>query len=139
MLDIPDTLQLDSRERQEALQHCLEQIQRMGIALPASEPLVLDFGLGQFKRYGLFEFWIANEMQAGYCGKYMFVLDGQACPRHFHHVKHETFFVVRGKLSITLDDDELILDEGHTLAIEPGRMHSFTGIGPTLMLELSIL
>jgi len=137
-MDIPDTLQIGSLERHEALQKCLEQLKHWGIALPLAEPLVMDFGLREFKRYGLFEFWIANEVQAGYCGKYMYVMDGQMCPRHFHREKHETFFVVRGKLSVTLDDEELILNEGHTLAIEPGQTHSFTGDGPALMLELSM-
>jgi D-lyxose ketol-isomerase len=138
MTAVPTSLQLEPNARRAALERCYDQLKRWRVALPPGEPLVIDFGLGQFNRFGLFEFWIANECQAGYCGKYMFVLDGQTCPRHSHRVKHETFFVVRGKLSITLEDQELTLDEGMTLAIEPGKAHSFTGVGPALMLELSM-
>ena len=135
---IPQGLQLCEQDRQAALQECYSQLKRWSIALPPVEPLVIDFGLGQFKEVGLFEFWIANEIQAGYCGKYMYLYDGQTCPLHYHKVKHETFFVVRGGLRVTLGDEELELTEGQTLPIEPGLQHAFTGVGPTLMLELSM-
>ena len=38
----------------------------------------------EFDRVGLIEFWIANEKEAGYCGKYLFAFDGQQCPAHSH-------------------------------------------------------
>lgn len=138
MSDIPQSLQIASPLREDALQECRVHLKRWQIALPPTDPLVLDFGLGQFRRVGLYEFWIANELQAGYCGKYMFLLDGQMCPRHYHRVKHETFFVLQGKLDITLDDERRTLNGGETLAVEPGRVHSFAGNGPALMLELSM-
>ena len=136
--DVPLTLQIGEKERELALSECFDQLQRWSIPLPPSEPLLIDFGLGNFRKIGLFEFWIANEVEAGYCGKYMFVYDKQMCPRHYHRVKHETFFVVRGGLDVGLEDESLVLQEGQTLAIEPGRVHSFAGIGPSLMLELSM-
>ena len=62
----------------EALRSFRKQAADWQIALPSVRPLVLDFGLGQFNQIGLIEFWIANEAAAGYCGKYLFVFDGQA-------------------------------------------------------------
>jgi mannose-6-phosphate isomerase-like protein (cupin superfamily) len=109
-----------------------------GLTLPPATPLVLDFGLGDFDRQGLIECWIANEREAGYCGKYLFVFDGQTCPLHFHRRKHETFFVVKGQVRITCDGVPRELGEGEVLAVPPGRPHSFTGIGPALLLELSM-
>jgi D-lyxose ketol-isomerase len=138
MQSVIDSLQVSPPERKLALANCFEHIKRWRIALPSAEPLVMDFGLGDFEKIGLIEFWIANEAQAGYCGKYMFVGDGQTCPRHAHRVKHETFFIVRGEMEITLDDQRFRLQEGQSLAIEPGRVHSFSGVGPALMLELSM-
>ncbi len=60
--------------------------------MPPHEPLVSDFGLGDFYETGLIEYWVANEIQAGYCGKLLFVFGGQTCPMHWHKRKHETFF-----------------------------------------------
>lgn len=123
--------------RDDALARCAEHIAAWQVALPPVEPLVLDFGLGDFARTGLIEFWIANELDAGYCGKYLFVFDGQTCPTHHHRQKMETFFVVQGRMRVSLGARELDLGPGDVLPIRPGQPHSFTGIGPALMLELS--
>ena len=106
--------------------------------MPPVEPLVFDFGLGQFDRVGLIEYWIANEVEAGYCGKYLFVFNGQQCPAHSHRVKHETFFVIRGCLNVTLDGRAMTLHPGEVLPISPGQVHSFCGEGNSLLLELSM-
>lgn len=108
------------------------------VALPDVPPLVLDFGLGDFARTGLVEYWIANETGAGYCGKYLFVFDGQSCPRHHHRTKHETFLVVKGVLAVECGGRVLELREGDRLPIPPGVPHSFKGVGPALLLELSM-
>ena len=56
------------------------QIGDWDLALPKIQPLVLDFGLGNFAETGLIEYWITNEVAAGYCAKYLFVFGGQCCP-----------------------------------------------------------
>lgn len=126
----------------EKTDHVLETFHRQmnawGLSLPPVEPLVLDFGLGQFDRVGLIEYWIANELEAGYCGKYLFVFDGQKCPSHSHRVKHETFFVIHGSLEVVLDGERLVLQPGQVLPVPPGRVHSFQGNGNSLLLELSM-
>lgn len=119
------------------LPRCEAQLRDWGIALPAVTPLVLDFGLDDFDRVGLIEYWIANEMDAGYCAKYLFVFDGQTCPMHHHLEKHETFFVVRGTLDVIYEDARLQLEPGDVLPIAPPGPHSFTGVGPALLLEVS--
>lgn len=129
---------LKGPEAERALADFHRQIAAWNVAMPQVEPLVLDFGLGDFRRIGLIEYWIANEAQAGYCGKYLFVFDGQTCPLHRHRVKHETFFVVKGRMAAEYDGRNLELDEGGRLAVEPWKYHSFTGVGPLLLLELSM-
>lgn len=121
-----------------ALREFRAQAARWQVALPDVSPLVLDFGLGDFARIGLIEYWIANEAAAGYCGKYLFVFDGQTCPRHHHLTKHETFFLVKGRLAVECGGRQLELHEGGTLPIAPRIPHSFRGIGPALLLELSM-
>lgn len=124
--------------RSRALREFKKLIRTWGYALPDVEPLVLDFGLGDFARTGLIEYWLANERRAGYCGKYLFVFAGQTCPRHRHRTKHETFFLLEGNLSVTYGTKLLHLKPGDVLAIAPGIYHSFTGKGPALLLELSM-
>ncbi|MCK5740531.1 cupin domain-containing protein [bacterium] len=136
-LDKARNIELAGPQRQRALEQFYKQMQRWNIALPTAEPLVLDFGLGQFDTIGLVESWIANEMDAGYCGKYLFVTDGQTCPKHFHKHKHETFFVVEGRVKINYDGTERILEKGDSLPVLQLAKHSFTGLGPVLLLELS--
>ncbi len=60
------------------------------------------------------------------------------CPAHSHRVKHETFFLVRGRLKVTLDGEPTELQAGQVLPIPPGHVHSFEGAGNSLLLELSM-
>jgi mannose-6-phosphate isomerase-like protein (cupin superfamily) len=135
-LDFP--FQVTGDKRKQALEHCQNTIQGWGLTMPDVEPLALDFGLGEFDKIGEIEFWIANEEQFGYCGKFLFVADGQTCPYHRHEKKHETFFVVKGKVRMVIDDETKILEEGDILVMPPSQCHSFTGIGPALLLEVSM-
>lgn len=114
------------------------QIASWGLAVPDVAPLVLDFGLGDFRSVGEVEFWIANEAEAGYCGKFLFVWAGQTCPRHLHRRKIETFFIVRGRLTMECDGTERVMETGDVLRMGTGRYHRFTGIEPTLILEVSM-
>jgi mannose-6-phosphate isomerase-like protein (cupin superfamily) len=122
-------------ERALANQH--RQMQQWGITLPPGRAVVLDFGLGQFDEIGEIEHWIANEVEKGYCGKFLFLQDGQTCPTHCHKEKHETFFVVKGSVLMVVDGVERKLDEGDVLAVDQGNPHRFTGLGPALILEIS--
>jgi quercetin dioxygenase-like cupin family protein len=121
-----------------ALTRFKQQMTAWGVALPKVKPLALDFGLGTFGEVGLIEYWIANEARQGYCGKYLFVFDGQTCPEHRHRTKHETFFVVKGGVTMRLDGKARRMKAGDVLPVAPGKRHSFTGLGPCLLLELSM-
>jgi len=130
--------QIQGKERREALAHCRDTVRRWNLTMPDVEPLVLDFGLGRFDEIGEIEFWVANEEEAGYCGKFLYVNDGQTCPYHNHDVKHETFFVLKGQVRMVIDGGEKVLQQGDALVMPPGQRHSFTGVGPALLLEVSM-
>ncbi len=130
--------QVTGPQRGQALERCLAIIRSWGLTMPAVDPLVLDFGLGRFDEIGEIEFWVANEEAHGYCGKFLFVADGQTCPYHRHDRKHETFFVLKGRVRMIVDDEEKVLGEGDILVMLPGQRHSFTGLGPALLLEVSM-
>ncbi len=114
-----------------------QQLQAWELAMPPVDPLVLDFGLGDFYRTGLIEYWIANEAEAGYCGKFLFLFDGQTCPMHHHNVKLETFYIVKGCFAVTYDGRSFDLRAGDVLRVETGHDHAFTGRGNALLLEVS--
>ncbi|RKZ92288.1 MAG: hypothetical protein DRQ43_09200 [Gammaproteobacteria bacterium] len=108
-----------------------------GLVLPEVEPLILDFGLGDFDDIGETEFWIANELQGGYCGKFMFLFKGQTCPNHFHKKKLETFYIQKGRVRMEYDDKEIIMEQGDVLLINLQKFHRFTALETTLILEVS--
>lgn len=131
------TIAASPEVRATALPPFHRQIVSWGVGLPDTELLVLDFGLDQFDSVGLIESWVANETAAGYCGKYLYVSDGQTCPMHHHKHKHETFFVMEGRIRVILDEKTIELGKGDRLAVPTQIKHSFTGVGPALLLELS--
>jgi len=133
-----DAVELQGPERETTLAAIQEQIAAWGLKLPQVTPLPLHFGLDQFKEIGETEFWVANEAEHGYCGKFLFVFDGQTCPYHHHVKKHETFFILKGSLRMKVGEKERVMHEGDLLAMPPGVGHSFTGVGPALILEVSM-
>ena len=124
--------------REQALNAFETQLKRWQIAMPPMDRLVLDFGLGDFDRIGLIECWIANEFDAGYCGKFLFVFEGQTCPMHMHKDKHETFYILKGTVQMIYGEEHRKMKQGDTLAVSQLIKHSFTGVqGPALLLEIS--
>ena len=135
-LRYPD-VELDGPAREAALQGCLAMIHQWQVVVPMDFVLVLNFGLDEFERTGLTEFWVANETEAGYCGKFLFLFDGQWCPEHHHVMKHETFYIVRGEVRMIADGTETVMKPGDTFVMAPGVKHKFQGVGPALILEVS--
>jgi len=133
-----DNFELHGPERDDAIGAIRQQIDAWGLTMPSVTPLVLHFGLGRFAQIGETEFWIANEPEVGYCGKFIFVFDGQTCPYHHHEMKHETFFIVKGRILMKIGNEERVMSAGDVLPMPPGVGHSFTGLGPALILEVSL-
>jgi len=129
--------QLWGKERDNALTRFKKVIGNWGLSMPPVEPQVLDFGLGKFTETGLVEYWVANEDREGYCGKFLFVFDKQTCPYHHHDFKHETFFVLKGKVKMKVGAEEITKSQGEILVMPPELDHSFTGVGDALLLEVS--
>ncbi len=135
-LRYPD-VELDGAAREEALDRCRARLAEWQVVVPEEFILLLNFGLDEFERWGLTEFWVANETQAGYCGKFLFLFDGQACPEHHHRIKHETFYILRGQVRMVADGAERLMKSGDTLVMPPGVRHTFSGAGDALILEVS--
>ena len=128
---------MTGEQRARVIEEFKSHLADWGMTMPPAEMLVQDFGLGDFSHTGLIECWVANEMEAGYCGKFLFVFDGKTCPMHHHGTKHETFYIVHGNVRMALDGRERVMKPGDVLPVPPGKKHSFTGVGPALLLEVS--
>ena len=133
-----DAVEVQGPEREKALAAIQDQIAAWGLKMPPVTPMPMQFGLDQFMEIGETEFWVANDSEHGYCGKFLFVFDGQTCPYHHHVMKHETFFILKGTLRMKVGEQERLMREGDLLAMPPGVGHSFTGVGPALILEVSM-
>lgn len=109
-----------------------------GLKMPEKVKFAFDFGLKDFYRIGELEFWIANEMNEGYCGKFLFLFSAQTCPQHYHIKKHETFYIVKGVVLMKADSLKFKMIEGNCFTMKPGVKHTFTAVkGPALILEVS--
>ena len=128
---------LQGPEADAIVRRIYEMTKEWGVALPAVEPMLFDFGLGDFDTIGETEFWIANEEEQGYCGKYMFLFTGQRCPEHMHKEKHETFFIVKGDVEMTVEGDTFIMHPGDVLPLATSRRHTFKAATDCLILEIS--
>lgn len=131
--------ELSGEARQDALRRAAAVLDGWGLVMPPGEPLVLDFGLGDFEKIGEIEYWIVNDTENRYCGKFLFLFEGQRCPLHHHGSKDETFFIVRGTVLMTVDGKEVVLRCGDVLKMPPGKRHTFAAVsGPALVLEVSL-
>ena len=130
-------IMLHGEEREDALCRIHAVVASWGLKLPATPPEPLHFGLDDFARIGETEFNISNNIEQGYCGKFMFLFSGQTCPMHHHRVKHETFFVVKGRIEMELAGRIFTMGMGDTCVVNQNAHHRFTALEDSLVLECS--
>jgi len=128
---------LQGKERENTLMKIHQTVASWGLKLPDVPPDPLHFGYNEFDKIGETEFNINNNVEHGYCGKFMFMFAGQTCPMHFHRKKHETFFIVKGKVDMELDGSKYILNQGDRLIVDQFKKHRFTALEDSLILESS--
>ncbi|MCM8757364.1 MAG: cupin domain-containing protein [Candidatus Omnitrophica bacterium] len=127
------------KEKREALANARKKLKSWGLKMPGIfPPVVLDFGRGDFSRWGHIEYWIANDEKNWYCGKFLLMFKGQTCLAHHHLKKHETFFVVKGKILMQLSGKKLTLKPGDVLPMPQKTRHTFTALTDSLILEVSL-
>ena len=68
------------------------------------------------------------------------ITKGGICSEHFHEHKFNLFYVISGKLEITIfrenDIDITILQTGQTSAVPPGFWHKFRALEDTECIEM---
>jgi len=137
MDDAISRISLQGEDRERVLRCIHDTVASWGLKLPDTPPDPLHFGCNDFARIGETEFNIANNIEQGYCGKFMFLFTGQTCPMHHHRIKHETFFVVKGRIQMELAGRHLVMNQGDTLVVDQHARHEFTALEDSLVLESS--
>lgn len=87
-----------------------------------------------------YEKWI--EVNENYVVKELFMSKGNSCSLQYHEKKHESFYVVKGKLKFSVGKDkdnlkELILNVGDFYTIEPLTIHRTEALEDSIYLESS--
>jgi len=130
-------ISLQGKEREQVLERIQRVVASWGLKLPDTPPDPLHFGYDEFARVGETEFNINNNVEQGYCGKFLFMFEGQTCPMHHHRIKHETFFLVKGRIRMELDGRRFVMSQGDTLVVAQNARHEFSALEDSLVLESS--
>jgi N-acetylneuraminate synthase len=136
-LEIISKLALQGEEKKKILEKINRIVAGWKLKLPDVTADALHFGFNDFARIGETEFNINNNVEEGYCGKFMFMFKGQTCPLHHHRIKHETFFIVQGQIEMILGGKKIILNQGDRLIVDRKVKHMFTAMKNSLILESS--
>jgi len=83
------------------------------------------------------EEWIVNNEL--YCGKFLNIKKGFRGSIHHHKNKHETFYILEGKILLELPETnkKRIMLPGDIQTLPPLTTHRFTGIENTKIIEFS--
>lgn len=82
------------------------------------------------------------EVNDDYVVKELFMKEGNSCSLQYHEKKHETFYVLKGKLKFEVGTDkynlvEMELNVGEFFTIEPLVVHRMSAVIDSLYLESS--
>jgi quercetin dioxygenase-like cupin family protein len=80
------------------------------------------------------EEWIVNR---DYCGKKLTLNKGFRCSMHYHKNKDETFYILKGKVLLELENKKYILKPGDSMLVQPNQKHRFTGLEDSEIMEFS--
>ena len=92
------------------------------------------YGMENFRQYGAVIISIVNRE---YCKKLIVVLPGQSHPVHMHKVKEETFQLLYGDLSCTIDNNTIEMKPGDCQTVLRNAKHAFTSKNGAVFEEIS--
>jgi N-acetylneuraminate synthase len=92
------------------------------------------YGLERFKEVGCF---IIDCFNREYAKKLVILLPGQKHPTHYHKVKDETFQVLAGSATFTVEGKKRMLGPGEVLWLPRGVWHSFETTEGVIFEEVS--
>lgn len=82
------------------------------------------------------ELWIVNNDK--YCGKLLFLNKNAISSYHYHKIKQETFYILKGQIALTIEGKDYMLDSRSSpKTIMPNQKHKVYGITSSVILEVS--
>lgn len=72
-----------------------------------------------------------------YLLKKLFMKKGQRCSLQYHKIKHETVYVLEGKIELFHNGKNIVLLPNEHAIIAPGEIHRMTGLEDSIYLEAS--
>jgi len=81
------------------------------------------------------EIWYAHTDR--YAGKVLEVTRGHLLSLQKHRVKHETLYLLTGRIRLTLDDELFDWLPGTAVSIPPGTVHRMEALEDSVLLEVS--
>ncbi len=116
---------MTSNEIEKATADVRAMLTDAGITLARDEDIeITDFGKNDYEKLGLGLIIRLNEPE--YATKWLTVRPGQVCPNHYHKKIKETFFIIKGDVSMILDGNETLMQPGDKVTLVPGTWHTFS-------------
>jgi len=101
------------------------RLRKAGILLPADAEIeITDFGKNDYKHIGLG--LLIRIAEPEYASKWLTLMPGQTCPNHYHKFIKETFFVMKGDVTMWLNGKKIYMQPGDKVTIPTRMYHKFT-------------
>ena len=127
---------MKTSEIEKAKNEAGQMLSEAGIILAKDESVeITDFGKNDYKNLGLGLIVRLNE--AEYASKWLTILPGQTCPNHYHKIIKETFFILKGDVTMILNNNELLMRPGDKVTLPPRTWHAFTSETGAIIEEIT--
>ena len=136
-------LVLGGLQQSNSLSHVLQivgevkkMLKRSKVVVPGQCELEIShhYGIEQFEKFGLTMITVVNRE---YCKKIIVILPGQTHPEQRHEQKDETFHILYGKVSLSLDGVASDHKSNDVVVIPKGVKHQFTTSTGAVIEEVS--
>lgn len=132
-----DIIKVDNREKvYEIVQRVNSFLKESRVTVPGEADLEIShhYGIDRFYENGTTMITVINRE---YCKKLIILLPGQKHPEQHHKHKEETFHILYGDISISLDGAEKTAQRGDIVVVEKGRKHQFSSKSGAVIEEIS--
>ncbi|MGH7995663.1 MAG: cupin domain-containing protein, partial [Opitutaceae bacterium] len=120
----------------EIVQQVRDFVRASHVPLPTKADVEIShhYGPERFAQTGAV---LLSYVNRSYCKKAIVMLPGQSHPEHWHRTKEETFFILHGSMSISLNGAIQEAKAGDSILVEPGVRHAFSTRTGVIFEEIS--